>query len=184
MRIKKLFLAIGFLCGFLIGPSKAALPDKDNGKDFKPMLHYGVGSKGQWRLYIRDPELRSAIGRKIIPANEWCSLVDQPYSERLKIGLTQFARIIKSNFFIEGSPIQKKVWEELKKIKFGDTKTYGEIAKKYKLSPRHVGKICSQNKIVLAIPCHRVIKSNGSIGGFSSLGGIILKKKLLDFEKN
>jgi len=98
MKMKKLFLMVGLLCGIIIGPSKAALPDKDNGKSFKPMLHYGVGSKGQWRLYIHDPELRSAIGRKIIPANDWCSLVDQPYSERLKSGLTQFARLIKFDF--------------------------------------------------------------------------------------
>ena len=46
------------------------------------------------------------------------------------------------------------------------------------------GKICSQNKIPLAIPCHRVIRSDGSLGGFSARGGIRLKKKLLDFEKN
>ena len=70
------------------------------------------------------------------------------------------------------------------RIKFGKTKTYGEIAKKYKLSPRHVGKICSQNKIILVVPCHRVIRSNGNIGGFSAQGGIFLKKKLLDFEKD
>jgi len=91
---------------------------------------------------------------------------------------------IKSNFTIEGNSTQKKVWRELKNIKFGKTKTYGEIAKKYKLSPRHVGKICGQNKIVIAIPCHRVIRSDGSLGGFSSIGGVTLKKKLLGFEKN
>ena len=90
----------------------------------------------------------------------------------------------KSNFLIKGSCIQKKVWGELKRIKFGKTKTYGEIAKKCRLSPRHVGKICSQNKIVLAIPCHRVIRSDSSLGGFSSSGGTTLKKKILDFEKN
>ena len=87
------------------------------------------------------------------------------------------SKSIKSNFLIKGNPVQKKVWRELKNIKFGKTKTYGEIAKKFKLSPRHVGKICGQNKIVLAIPCHRVIRSDGSMGGFSSIGGIILKKK-------
>ena len=94
------------------------------------------------------------------------------------------SKFIKSNFLIKGSPIQKKVWRELKNIKFGKTKTYGEIAKKYKLSPRHVGKICGQNKIVLAIPCHRVVRSDGSMGGFSSKGGIALKEKLLDFEQS
>ena len=84
---------------------------------------------------------------------------------------------------VDGNSIQKKVWRDLAKIKFGETKSYGQIAKKYKLSPRHVGKICGQNKIVLAIPCHRVIRSDGSIGGFSSAGGKKLKKQLLDFEK-
>ena len=73
---------------------------------------------------------------------------------------------------------------ELRKIKPGYTKTYGEIAKKYKLSPRHVGKICGQNKLLLLIPCHRVIRSDGGLGGFTSVGGVNLKKKLLKFEKS
>ena len=91
---------------------------------------------------------------------------------------------IKGLYKIEGSQIQKKVWHELRKIKFGHTKTYGEIAKKYKLSPRHVGKICGQNKLLLLIPCHRVIRSNGNLGGFSSIGGVKLKRKLLEFEQS
>ena len=91
---------------------------------------------------------------------------------------------IKSNFLIKGNPIQKKVWRELTKIKMGKTKSYGEIAKKFRISPRHIGKICAQNKIPLAIPCHRVIKSDGTLGGFSASGGIILKKKLLNFENS
>ena len=89
-----------------------------------------------------------------------------------------------SDFLIKGNAIQKKVWKELTRIKLGKTKSYGEIAKKFKLSPRHVGKICGQNKIAIAIPCHRVIRSDGSMGGFSARGGIILKKKILDFEQS
>ena len=95
-----------------------------------------------------------------------------------------FDRYFFYHFFIEGNIIQKKVWKELIKIKLGKTKSYGEIAKKFKLSPRHVGKICGQNKIAIAIPCHRVVRSDGSMGGFSSVGGISLKQKLLDFEKS
>ena len=91
---------------------------------------------------------------------------------------------IKAKYKLEGNQIQKKIWKELKNIKFGQTKSYGEIAKKYNISPRHVGKICGQNRLMLLIPCHRVIKSDGSIGGFSSSGGINLKKKLLKFEKS
>ena len=98
--------------------------------------------------------------------------------------LKRKSKSLKSNFLIRGNSIQKKVWRELKKIKFGKTKTYGQIAKKYKLSPRHVGKICGQNKLLLLVPCHRVIRVDGSLGGFSSLGGIKLKKKLLDFERS
>ena len=83
-----------------------------------------------------------------------------------------------------GNKVQIKVWNDLKKIKPGNTKSYGQIARKYKLSPRHVGKICGQNKLALLVPCHRVIRSDGTLGGFSSSGGIKLKKKLLEFEKN
>ena len=86
------------------------------------------------------------------------------------------------NYKIRGNKIQKKVWGELKKIPFGKTKSYGEIAKKFRISPRQVGKICAQNKIPMAIPCHRVIRSDGSLGGFTARGGIKLKKKLLRFE--
>jgi len=99
--------------------------------------------------------------------------------------LNNYLKKKKSIFFkyeIKGNKIQKKVWNELKKIPFGATKSYGEIAKKFKISPRHVGKICAQNKILLLIPCHRVIRSDGSLGGFTSRGGIKLKKKLLNFE--
>ena len=84
---------------------------------------------------------------------------------------------------IRGTALQIKIWKELKNIKYGKTKSYGEIAKKYKLSPRHIGKICGQNRLLLLIPCHRVIRSDGSMGGFTSIGGIKLKKKLLELEK-
>ena len=98
--------------------------------------------------------------------------------------LSKKNKSISCKILLKGNSTQKKIWKELKKIRFGKTKTYGEIAKKYKLSPRYIGKICGQNKIVLVIPCHRVIRSDSTLGGFSSPGGIKLKKKLLDFEKN
>jgi len=85
---------------------------------------------------------------------------------------------------MQGNKKQVKIWNELKKIKFGKTKSYGEIAKKFNFSPRYVGKVCGQNRLLLLVPCHRVIKSDGSLGGFSSIGGINLKKKLLYLEKS
>ena len=108
--------------------------------------------------------------------------------KKLKSDINSFfkgeMKLINLPLKVEGSSIQKKVWNELRKIKKGKTKSYGEIAKKFKLSPRYVGKICGQNQHVLAIPCHRVIRSDGSLAGFSAAGGINLKKKLLEFEKN
>ena len=85
---------------------------------------------------------------------------------------------------IEGSVLQKKIWKQLSKITFGNTKTYGDIAKTLKTSPRYVGNVCGQNKHLLIIPCHRVVCSDGTLGGFSGLGGIKLKKKLLKLEQS
>ena len=84
---------------------------------------------------------------------------------------------------IRGSILQKKIWKELKKIPYGKTKSYGEIAKIVKTSPRYVGNVCGLNKHLLLIPCHRVIRTDGTLGGFSGTGGLTLKKRLLKLEK-
>ncbi len=84
---------------------------------------------------------------------------------------------------IEGSALQKKIWKQLSKISYGTTKTYRDIAKALQTSPRYVGNVCGQNNHLLVIPCHRVVRSDGTLGGFSGLGGIKLKKKLLQLEQ-
>ena len=83
---------------------------------------------------------------------------------------------------IKGSLLQKKIWKELIKIPYGKTKSYGDIAKIVKTSPRYVGNVCGQNKHLLVVPCHRVIRTDGSLGGFSSPGGLGIKKRLLSLE--
>ena len=107
------------------------------------------------------------------------------------ITVTDFDKKIKSVEFAKkknkGKPenlvkIKKKIWRELLKIPYGSTKSYGEIANKIKTSPRYVGNVCGQNKHLLIVPCHRVVRSDGSLGGFSGLGGIKLKKRLLKLE--
>ena len=90
----------------------------------------------------------------------------------------------KIDYDFEGTPLQKKIWKELSKIKYGEVTTYRQIAKKVGTSPRYVGNVCGQNKLLLIIPCHRVIRSDGKLGGFSGSGGIKLKKKLLSLEQN
>ncbi len=83
----------------------------------------------------------------------------------------------------EGTPFQKKVWRELVKIGYGKTVTYGEIARRIgsPKASRAVGSAVGKNPILIAIPCHRVLGKCG-IGGFSALGGVDTKKKLLNIE--
>ena len=106
---------------------------------------------------------------------------------KLKKQIIEFTRGKRKKFStklkIEGTPLQKKIWNQLRLIKYGSTKTYGDIAKTLKTSPRYVGNVCGQNNHLLIVPCHRVVRSDGSLGGFSGLGGIKLKMKLLNLEK-
>jgi len=88
------------------------------------------------------------------------------------------------DIFLQGTNFQKKIWRELQKIPYGKTKSYGQIAKKFNTSPRFVGNVCGLNKHLLVVPCHRVVRSDGTLGGFSSLGGIKLKKRLIKLENN
>ena len=105
-------------------------------------------------------------------------------SKQIKLFLLGKIKEFQLNYKLLGTPLQIKIWNELSKIKYGHKKSYGEIAKKLGTSPRYVGKVCGQNNLLLIIPCHRVIKSDGSLGGFSGLGGIKLKNKLLTLESN
>ena len=88
------------------------------------------------------------------------------------------------DILLEGTNFQKKIWRELQKIPYGKTKSYGQIAKKFNTSPRFVGNVCGLNQHLLVVPCHRVVRSDGTLGGFSSLGGIKLKKRLIKLENN
>ena len=90
---------------------------------------------------------------------------------------------IKIPHLISGNNIQKKTWNLMKRVKKGQTLSYGKLAKKLKITPRYVGRICGQNKLVLLIPCHRIIRGDGTLGGFTAIGGIKLKEKLLNLEK-
>ena len=83
-----------------------------------------------------------------------------------------------------GTVFQKKVWQELSKIPKGETRTYKEIAIAIgrPLAVRAVANACGKNPHPIKIPCHRVIRSDGSLGGYSGLGGTATKRRLLDEE--
>ena len=81
-----------------------------------------------------------------------------------------------------GSAFEKIVGNEISKIKYGQTVTYNDIAKKVNSSPRAIGNACSKNKCLFLIPCHRIICANGSTGGY--LLGENIKEYLIKLEKN
>ncbi|AGF54449.1 methylated-DNA--[protein]-cysteine S-methyltransferase [Clostridium saccharoperbutylacetonicum] len=83
----------------------------------------------------------------------------------------------------EGTEFQKKVWKALIEIPYGETKSYGEIAKIIgnDKAARAVGMANNKNPIAIIIPCHRVIGANGNLVGYA--GGLELKEKLLELEK-
>ncbi len=86
---------------------------------------------------------------------------------------------------IKGTEFQIKVWNYLKKIPKGSVKTYKQVAiaiNKPK-SARAVANACAKNPYAPKIPCHRVIRSDGTLGGYSGRGGIKQKLKLLRSEK-
>ena len=85
---------------------------------------------------------------------------------------------------LKGTKFQIKVWKYLIKIPKGKVKTYKEVAKGIKMpkSARAVANACARNPYAPRVPCHRVIRSDGSLGGFSAPGGIKLKRKLLKKE--
>lgn len=82
-----------------------------------------------------------------------------------------------------GSPFQRQVWQALHKVPFGETRSYLQVAASIgkPSAARAVGQACGRNPIPVIIPCHRVLASNGKLGGFSS--GLQVKQKLLELER-
>ena len=84
----------------------------------------------------------------------------------------------------EGTPFQRSVWRHLQDIPYGETISYGELAKRVgnPKASRAVGAANGKNPLPIVIPCHRVIGSNGTLTGFG--GGLPTKEALLGLEKN
>lgn len=83
----------------------------------------------------------------------------------------------------QGTPFQQRVWSELQKIPYGETISYGELARRIgnPKASRAVGLANGSNPLSIVIPCHRVIGSNGKLTGYG--GGLPIKEKLLALER-
>ena len=84
---------------------------------------------------------------------------------------------------IRGTVFQRRVWDELRRIPRGETRTYQQIARAIgaPAAVRAVGSACGANPVALAVPCHRAVRTDGGLGGYA--WGLKRKKKLLSLEK-
>ena len=82
-----------------------------------------------------------------------------------------------------GTKFQNRVWNYLRRVPYGRTTSYGQIAKNLKTSPRAVGGALGRNNLMMSVPCHRVVSKDGKLTGFTSVGGIKTKKRLLNVEQ-
>lgn len=102
--------------------------------------------------------------------------------------LSEYANGLRKTFEVplslSGSEWQKKVWMELTRIPFGETRSYGEIADALGRpgAARAVGSANARNVLPVVVPCHRVIAADGTLGGFN--GGLHLKERLLEHENS
>lgn len=132
-------------------------------------LHIHEAEEFQWQVISAAPDqlVEAQIASWI---KDYCSRKEPKH--HLPISLQGFP------------PYTTHVLEKLRKISFGHTLSYKELAEKTSnpKASRAVGSACGRNPCLLVIPCHRVLASNGSIGGFAA--GIEIKELLLNFENN
>ena len=117
---------------------------------------------------------KSSLIRKREPNSEAIRQLQEYLSEKRKAFTIPLHQI--------GTPFQRQVWEELLRIPYGETRSYGEIATKVKnlKGQRAVGMANHRNPIGVMVPCHRVIGKNGNLTGYA--GGLDIKQRLLELE--
>ena len=81
-----------------------------------------------------------------------------------------------------GTPFRLRVWAAMQAIPYGQTRSYGDLARALDSAPRAIGGACGANPIPLVIPCHRVTGAGGTLGGFSGGAGCDTKRQLLALE--
>ena len=147
-----------------------------------------VGSdRGLKKIYLPEPR-REALRSRMRSDFPDAQIHDGCCSEAAQELLRFFSGAVPSFTcrldYGQATDFQKKVWLATRAIGYGHVRTYGWLAAKIG-SPRAmraVGAALGKNPLPIIIPCHRVIRSDGGLGGFSAAEGIALKKKLLELE--
>ena len=128
--------------------------------------------------------LESALGR-LCPGATLRRDVDalQPWADAILRHLDGDQSRLDLPLDAPGTPLETRVWDALRAIPFGTTRTYGAIARDLELdlelapTAQEVGQACAGNRVALVIPCHRVVRADGSLGGYR--WGVARKRQLL-----
>jgi len=111
---------------------------------------------------------------------------DTPLLRRARQQVTEYFAGARQTFDlplrVDGSAFQRAVCAAMLEIPFGETRTYGEIARELGQSAQAVGRACGHNPIPVLIPCHRVMGADGKLTGYSGQGGVETKVALLRHE--
>ena len=118
---------------------------------------------------------------KYLPSSSPSIEAKNPLAEKAARQLEAYKRDPNSRFdlpvVIEGTKLQKAVWEAMCAIPRGKTRTYGDLARELGADPRDIGQCCGDNRLPLVIPCHRIVAADG-IGGFGhATSGYLLEAK-------
>ncbi len=150
----------------------------------KPQSFYDTFESPIGTLYlIFTGKILSEISFKkppeIVRKDELPPLIKKELKEYFENGREEFTQ---KTIFTKGTEFYRKVWFVLKEVPYGETRTYRWLAEKLgkPSACRAVGQALSRNPIPIVFPCHRIIESDGSIGGYSS--GVDIKRRLLEFE--
>ena len=127
-------------------------------------------------------------GRKHVPATikHWKCDPSHPVFKKTACELQEFLsgkrRDFTVPFLADGTEFQHKIWQQLARIPFGQTITYGELARRVgrPKAVRAAGAACGRNPLAIIVPCHRVVAKTGELQGFA--GGLEAKKRLLALE--
>ena len=124
----------------------------------------------------------AAVRRRIGPTRSASSPLLDAAARQLREYLAARRRDFDLPIDAPGSPFQERVWAELRRIPFGETVSYGELAASVGVpaASRAVGRANGSNRLAVVIPCHRVIAAGGGLGGYG--GGLPAKRFLLDLE--
>jgi len=147
--------------------------------------HYYSDAVGWLELRVSDQGVRAVSFVK--PPTQPMTSTQHPLMWQLITELDEYFSNKSATFSVpldpaSGTTFQRRVWEQLTLIPYGQTCSYADIAKKVgnPRACRAVGSANKNNPIAILIPCHRVIRADGSLGGYSS--GIGIKKTLLHLE--